>query len=462
MASLLSYSQVVRMSPGELKKLKEREKELKEREKVKEFEKELYSRECVAQSINFVVGKANKELPTLIDREIFSCYLATILARDKEVFAVWLRILQGRCEIYLSKNSDWLDKDNKYIENITKYLKDISKNAPVTSEDNERDFLEAVTIYCSTKLKSRLKKLEDDIKFYGDNEHVKSFSDFLSAMIGNAENTNIITISGICKEYYKKVKKAKIESRIPSEFLRHIKKVSSYMASAIGIVECARNIQYKSLFSNVQVYRVKPVIIKNQPIYSWENIIRRFIDEDRYKRFMDRCSKKSKIMERISKVYTDKATQKQQPLDGDNVKQCIYLHAEMNILASLIIDKKIKRRVFIAVSKRCCFLCELYINFAQLYHGYNIIVSEPQFFTKYDFDWKNTKICSRWKFPHVRDNKFMAGSLNYILKNLNQIIEQKLEHYTSNLPADSSDGQYIYGYTKGFSSNPDNNFNLFS
>ncbi|PKC51615.1 hypothetical protein RhiirA1_543672, partial [Rhizophagus irregularis] len=96
MASL-SYSQVARMSPRELKKLKEHKKELKEREKVKEFEKELYSKECVAQSINFVVGEANKELPALIDREIFSYYLATILARDKEVVAVWLRILQGRC-----------------------------------------------------------------------------------------------------------------------------------------------------------------------------------------------------------------------------------------------------------------------------------------------------------------------------------------------------------------------------
>ncbi|PKC00500.1 hypothetical protein RhiirA5_428090 [Rhizophagus irregularis] len=253
MASL-SYSQVARMSPRELKKLKEHKKELKEREKVKEFEKELYSKECVAQSINFVVGEANKELPALIDREIFSYYLATILARDKEVVAVWLRILQGRCEIYLSKNSDWLDKDNKYIDNITKYLKNISKNAPVISKDNERDFLEAVTIYCSTKLKSRLKKLHDDIEFYDDNEHVKFFSDFLSVrvtMVSNAENTNIITISGICKEYCEKIKKAKIESKIPSEFLRHIKKVSFYMASTIGIVECARNIQYKSLFSNV-------------------------------------------------------------------------------------------------------------------------------------------------------------------------------------------------------------------
>ncbi|RGB21366.1 hypothetical protein C1646_778236 [Rhizophagus diaphanus] len=255
----LSYSQVVQMSSEEL---------LKEHENEREREKELYSKICVTQSIHFAVGEKNKEFTSLNVYEMFSCYLATILARDKEVIAVWLRILQGRCKIYLSKNSDWLDKDIEYVDNITKYLKNISKNAPVISEDNEKDFLMAVTLYCSTKLEFRLKKLKDDIILYGDNKHVKSFSKFLSAriaMVGNAENTNIIMISGICKEYYKKVKKANVESKIPSEFLRHIKKVVSYMASAIGIVECARNIQYKSLFSNVRVFKKSPVIINNQP-----------------------------------------------------------------------------------------------------------------------------------------------------------------------------------------------------
>ncbi|PKY37854.1 hypothetical protein RhiirA4_450773 [Rhizophagus irregularis] len=419
----LSYSQVAQISSEELKELKEYEKE-----------KELYSKECVAQSINFAVSKKNKEFTFLNIYEMFSCYLAIILARDKEVVAVWLKILQGRCEIYLSKNSDWLNKDIRYIDNITKYLKNISKNAP------------------------------DDIELYGDNEYIKSFSDFLSvriAIVGNADNTNIITISGICKEYYKKVKKAKVESSIPSEFLKHIKKVASYIASAIGIIECARNIQYKSLFSNVQVFKVSPVIINNQFIYSWKNIIKRFIDEDKYKCFMNRCLKKPKVMERISKVYTDNATQQQQQLDGNDVKQCIYLHAEMNILASLIIDKKIFSRVFIAISKRCCYLCELYTDFARE-QGYNIIVSEPQLFTKCAFDWKLMKICSRWKLPHVRDNEFKVRSLKYILENLDQIIEKRLECYTNSLLADYSDGQYIYRYIKGFSSLPDNSFNLFS
>ncbi|PKC17932.1 hypothetical protein RhiirA5_405265 [Rhizophagus irregularis] len=306
----LSYSQIAQISSEELKELKEYEKK-----------KELYSKEYVTQSINFAVSKENKKFTFLNIYEIFYCYLAIILARDKEIVAVWLKILQGRCEIYLSKNSDWLNKDIRYIDNITKYLKNISKNAP-----------------------SRLKKLQDDIELYGDNKHIKSFSDFLSVrvvMVGNADNTNIITISGICKEYYKKVKKAKVESNIPSKFLRHIKKVAFYMDSAIGIIECARNIQYKLLFSNVQVFK--------------------------------------------------------QQLDGDDViKQCIYLHAEINILVSLIINKKIFSRVFIAMSKRCCYLCELYTDFARE-QGYNIIVFEPQLFTKCAFDWKLMKICSRWK-----------------------------------------------------------------
>jgi len=166
---------------------------------------------------------------------------------------------------------------------------------------------------------------------------------------------------------------------------------------------------------------------------------------------MDRCSKKPEVMERIRQVYTDNATQRQQQLDGDDVKQCIYLHAEMNILASLIIDNEIKSRVFIAVSKRCCFLCELYIDFARE-QGYKIIVSEQQFLTKYAFDWKVLKICSGWKLPHVKDNDFKFRSLRYILENLDRKIEKKLEHYTSNLPEDSIVGNYLYRYVEDFSS----------
>jgi cytochrome c len=125
----LSYSQVAQISSEELKELKKYEKE-----------KELYSKECVAQSINFAISKKNKEFTFLNIYEMFSCYLAIILARDKEVVAVWLKILQSCCEIYLSKNSDWLNKDIRYIDNITKYLKNISKNAPVISKITKRIF----------------------------------------------------------------------------------------------------------------------------------------------------------------------------------------------------------------------------------------------------------------------------------------------------------------------------------
>ncbi|CAB4386890.1 unnamed protein product [Rhizophagus irregularis] len=94
--------------------------------------------------------------------------------------------------------------------------------------------------------------------------------------------------------------------------------MGSYAESIKGIIVCARKTQYKSLFSNIKVVKGRPVIINDQPIYSWKNIIKRFIDEDKYKCLMD--------------------------------------------------------RVFIAVSKRCCYLCELYINFA-IKQGYNIVIS---------------------------------------------------------------------------------------
>ncbi|RIA89382.1 hypothetical protein C1645_851053 [Glomus cerebriforme] len=408
----------------ELEELKKCMKELKEDEKV------LYSKECVAHSINFVVDKANKEVTTLKDYERFSCYLATILARDKEVVAVWLRVLSDHCEIYLSKNFAWESQDVKYINKIMMYLKDISKNAPAYSDRNESAFAEAITVYCSAKFESRYKKLRDYIKKNGSSEHVKSFKNFFSANINYVDRTSMIMTSHVCNMYYKKIKDKndeKVKFSVLSEFLELIKKVGSYAGSIIGIVECARNTQYKSLFSNSIVIKRSPVIINNQSIYSWKNIIRRFIDEDKYEDFMDRCLRKTNVTERRSRAYTDHATKQQQPLDGGDVKQYVYLHAEMNIL-SYIIDNKIYGREFIAVSKKCCYLCELYIDFAQK-QGYDIIVPG-----------NHKKIYSGWKLPHVKDDNFKISSLRYILENLNRIIGQKLEHYTRSLPAGPDNG----------------------
>ena len=51
-------------------------------------------------------------------------------------------------------------------------------------------------------------------------------------------------------------------------------------------------------------------------------------------------------------------------LEYESTKKGICLHAEMNILNEIINQKK-KTRAYIAVSKKCCYLCELYIKFAQ-------------------------------------------------------------------------------------------------
>ncbi|PKY45391.1 hypothetical protein RhiirA4_459954 [Rhizophagus irregularis] len=365
------------MIPEKLKELKKYKKKYKKKwEEEKDHEKELYSKECVAHCINFVVGEVKDEVTNLKIHDRFSCYLATILARDKEVVAVWLKILKDSI---------------------------ISKNTPIKSTDTEKAFYLAVMSYCYTKFEFRWNKLKNDIN-NSDNEHVKSLKDFISAELGDSATP--INISLVCYEYYKQIK-AKINSNISPKFLGHIKKVGSYFGSIKGIINCAKNIQYKPLFSNIKVNRGRPIIINKQPIYSWENIIKRFIDEDedKYDHFMTKCSKKPEVMERIHKVYTDNIT-KQLQLNNNNIEKCIYLHAEMHILASLIIDNKIKSRVFIAVSKRCCYLCELYINFA-IKQGYNIVISG-----------KHQKLYDGWILPH-----------------------KKIEHYTRSLPANSDNNE---------------------
>jgi len=73
-------------------------------EMIEELEKEFYNKECVAENINFVVGETNKEDKTLNNHKRFFCNLTTILARDREVVVVRLKVLASGCEVYLFKN----------------------------------------------------------------------------------------------------------------------------------------------------------------------------------------------------------------------------------------------------------------------------------------------------------------------------------------------------------------------
>src|SRR2546430_11476743 len=84
--------------------------------------KELYSKECVAESINFVVEKASHENISEDDMDKISCNIATILARDQEVVAVWLKLTANGCTAYLSKNFAWLPNDIEYINKVTIHL----------------------------------------------------------------------------------------------------------------------------------------------------------------------------------------------------------------------------------------------------------------------------------------------------------------------------------------------------
>ncbi|CAG8571183.1 11363_t:CDS:1 [Funneliformis mosseae] len=127
-------------------------------------------------------------------------------------------------------------------------------------------------------------------------------------------------------------------------------------------------------------------------------------------------------MERLRNTYIDKVTHQLQLDNG--IKQRIFLHVEMNILAS-IIDEKNMNRQFIAVSKSCCYLCELYIDFARK-RGYKVIISETY-----------KKLYDGWKLPHVVNNNFKNESLKHLLENLNLIIENKIKRYTRSLLADS-------------------------
>ena len=112
-----------------------------------------------------------------------------------------------------------------------------------------------------------------DIKEDKNDQYIKSFLKYASNSVDiNHYGANKLIVSKVCCYYYKKVSK---NTTIPKRFLKHLKKVGSYMGSLINITSCACNKSYKVLFSNMKLNILKP-IVTHQPIFSWRNIIQSF------------------------------------------------------------------------------------------------------------------------------------------------------------------------------------------
>jgi hypothetical protein len=100
----------------------------------------------------------------------------------------------------------------------------------------------------------------------------------------------------------------------------------------------------------------------------------------------------------------------------------------MNILTNELINKEDKSRAFIGVSKKCCYLCGLYIRFA-ITKGYVINTSGT-----------HRKLYHLWKFPDTDNAIFNDESLSYMIKNLNRVIRDETMHYTEEKASSDSSG----------------------
>ncbi|RIA82490.1 hypothetical protein C1645_835276 [Glomus cerebriforme] len=211
--------------------------------------------------------------------------------------------------------------------------------------------------YCSVKFNSRFEKLKKDITHNRDEPYIKSFRSFMrdfSIDVNNIKDVKRHVISRVCCDYYKKVKKVKRSPAILERFLRHLKKVGSYIGSLINITRCVCNEFHRDQIFNLELHKLHPNMTC-QTISSWNSIIQKYFDNPKeFEDFRNACLDDIETKEKLIEIYHKPlATQ----LDNE-IRQDVCLHAEMNILAD-IINWKDKCRVFIAKSKNCCYLCEL-------------------------------------------------------------------------------------------------------
>uniref|UniRef100_U9TNF3 Uncharacterized protein n=1 Tax=Rhizophagus irregularis (strain DAOM 181602 / DAOM 197198 / MUCL 43194) TaxID=747089 RepID=U9TNF3_RHIID len=137
-------------------------------------------------------------------KELMKELYTTILARDHEVVAVWLES---------------------------------------TSDDFEIALIEGIIIYRSTKIEYRLKELKDEIN-RGQEKYDHDVISFINCTSIDANNIDTL-------------KKSKISDLL-----------GSYAESTKEIIACVRKTKYKPLFSKIEVRRMRPIIIDDQPILS--------------------------------------------------------------------------------------------------------------------------------------------------------------------------------------------------
>ncbi|GBB91404.1 hypothetical protein RclHR1_18690001 [Rhizophagus clarus] len=292
--------------------------------------------------------------------------------------------------------------------------------------DDVRALFSAVMTYCSDKFEKRFNKLMDDIARDRNKNHIISFKSFMistsSIDVDNLDNAERHVTSRVCAEYYKKVKKS---SKIPENFLRHVRKVGSYLGSLINIVKCVCKEFHKGQIANLELKVLEP-IKTYQTISSWNTTIRSVVGSKEFKDFRNACLNDDDTKDDLEKIYGDPITTQ---LDSE-INQCVCLHVEMNMLAD-IVSRGDKSRAFIAVSKDCCYLCELYIEFAQK-QGYNIVVSGS-----------HKKIYHAWKLPDIKDYTFWSNSVAYMITNLDLIIKNEVQEHNHLLAQSDSEGNSL-------------------
>ncbi|RGB35423.1 hypothetical protein C1646_667733 [Rhizophagus diaphanus] len=143
-------------------------------------ENDFYNKLFVAGSLKFAIEEASEEKPKLSESDLFASNLATILAREREVVAVYLKLLPLKCKIYIAKNNDWLPEDKEYINKVKEVLISISKAAPMTfdqaqNRDDVKELFITIFNYCLSKFEYRLDKLRKDILGYKDEPYIVSF-----------------------------------------------------------------------------------------------------------------------------------------------------------------------------------------------------------------------------------------------------------------------------------------------
>ncbi|KAJ1569620.1 hypothetical protein HK096_002509, partial [Nowakowskiella sp. JEL0078] len=320
------------------------------------------SKVCFLHVLRFVDERIyNAEHPLQSDR--FATAVAILCASDKKVVAAQVILKKDQSVVRLANNDPWNANERAYIAGLHDLMVKVARDKSVNIANVETNPLvsnieDLIVEHCEAKFRSRLSKLGTLVNKLWAKSLVRVkilelapnlFAPFTTLdMMERSEACQ--KVAGVLEPPGTKLDKYEIKA------ITGVKKLASYLWAYQVIVGCSISAKYRGVIatSSFELLNGERQVVT---VDSWTKMSKKYCTECEVDPVILTRDIKSdeNYSERMGVVYAN-GPDKDATVDG------VCIHAEMLLIQEWVREGHWKGRMFIGVSKQCCWMCSTAID----------------------------------------------------------------------------------------------------